>query len=282
MTPEQRLWGSIQKVRRAKQNVRDFDRVTKEFFDSKPYAIETEDHPETGEYFKRLMRLSPIDPQISAVFGDILFNLRSALDYLACQLALLGLPNGTTLNDKALKSVYFPIGDDAANYIARCKTQVVPLRPDAKKLIDEIEPYRGGKGELLWTIRALNDADKHRLLVTAATAVGQMRVQTGHILATAKAMKFPLQMAVIMAQQGGPIIEFHVDRDERISKFPLETGDILFASRLENKPYERVHFILQIALNEPGIIQGKPIVETAKDLVDFVDTLLPLFIDVLS
>lgn len=94
--------------------------------------------------------------------GDIIHNLRSALDHLAMQLALLGNPN---LSDKELKQIEFPIAESPEKYENSKARQLNGIRTDAMHAIDRLKPYKGGNDDL-WNLHVLDIIDKHRTLLT--------------------------------------------------------------------------------------------------------------------
>ena len=107
-------------------------------------------------------------------YRDAIHNLMSALDSLAT--ALISR-NGPPPED-VLKETYFPIhwGKDGldkpktAKFFKRC--------PDAEKYIRRLQPYRHGKGDVLFQIRQLDIMDKHRRIITANTGLFQVQTPT--------------------------------------------------------------------------------------------------------
>jgi hypothetical protein len=96
-----------------------------------------------------------------AIAGDLVHNLRSALDHLANQLVWVGTGQEPT------RQVCFPIAKDFATYEAEKAKKVNGMRELALKHIDNLKPYKGGN-ELLWRIHELENANKHRMLFTVA------------------------------------------------------------------------------------------------------------------
>jgi hypothetical protein len=94
--------------------------------------------------------------------GDVIHNLRAALDHLAQHLALVGCP---ALTDKELRQVEFPIAETPAKYEADKARKVKGMKPEAIERIDRLKPYRGGN-DALWRLHALDNIDKHRTLFT--------------------------------------------------------------------------------------------------------------------
>jgi hypothetical protein len=97
--------------------------------------------------------------------GDIVHNLRAALDHLAQQLALIGCP---TLSQKELRGIEFPIAETLAKYESDKARKVKGMRPEAIEAIDNLRPYKGGN-DSLWQLHALDNIDKHRSLFTFGT-----------------------------------------------------------------------------------------------------------------
>ena len=99
-----------------------------------------------------------------AAAGDVVHNLRSALDHLVYQLAVVGTPR-TEPNRK----VGFPIAKDLKTYEFVKVKKVQGMRPDAIKAIDALQPYKGGcNGDTLWRIHDLDNSNKHRTHFTVA------------------------------------------------------------------------------------------------------------------
>jgi hypothetical protein len=97
--------------------------------------------------------------------GDVVHNLRVALDHLAQQLALIGCP---TLTQKELRGVEFPIAETHAKYESDKARKVKGMRSEAVLAIDTLKPYKGGN-EVLWRLHELDNIDKHRTLFTLGT-----------------------------------------------------------------------------------------------------------------
>ena len=83
------------RVEWAKKHISDLEREVEAFLASEPYEIETKPDPGRPNCVKYYVASISSEPPISIPFiaGDVLFNLRAALDHLAHKLALA---NGTT------------------------------------------------------------------------------------------------------------------------------------------------------------------------------------------
>jgi len=111
----------------------------------------------------------------------------------------------------------------------------------------------------------LNNIEKHRLLLTvgsqtAGMHMGQflsnrLREQRHPSFAALADVIEPLDIALIPADKG----------------FPLKEGFELYIGTVDEKPNPKQKFAFQVALNEPGIIEGKPLLETLHQFASLVE-----------
>jgi hypothetical protein len=151
------------KIERAKKHLRNLETDLIGYGKQHFHASTSYRDPQTGETIRnplKQQRKLPFDALAAA--GDVIHNLRSALDYLAQQLVWAGS------GSEPSRQVQFPISKDAAAYEADKARRVEGMRPKAIKAIDRLKPYKGGN-EALWKIHELNNIDKHRLLFTYAS-----------------------------------------------------------------------------------------------------------------
>jgi hypothetical protein len=143
------------------------ERAKKHFFDTEALARASRKGIGGTPYVKgqrprRGESILIVDIGVLTGAGDIVHNLRSALDHLAWELAKwkTGLP-------KKPNQCCFPIGRSLDNYKAiKRGGAVAGMSPEAKKAIDDLRPYKEGN-EPLWRIHHLDIVDKHRhLLIT--------------------------------------------------------------------------------------------------------------------
>ncbi len=157
MTPDGRLILIRVKIERAKKNLTNLERELIGFGHKEFHAITTDPDTQFQQFGKH--RILPFDALSAA--GDIVHNLRSALDYLANQLVWVGS------GEEPSRQVEFPIAKDAATYERDKARKVEGMCPKTVKAIDALHPYKGGN-DALWKIHALDNIDKHRTLFTYA------------------------------------------------------------------------------------------------------------------
>jgi hypothetical protein len=161
------LRGAYLKIERAKKHISDLDAQRVAFLGTDPYHGIPKFNAEENctEYI--LPSLPAIPDDIPLMLGDAVHNLRSALDYVACELV-------RSVNIEPDRA-YFPISESRKKYKANSGGQTYGMPTEAKNDIDRIRPYLGGNNGF-WLIHKLDIIDKHRLLVTVGMRIGEWSV----------------------------------------------------------------------------------------------------------
>ena len=165
MTADDSIATIRRKTERAKEHLRNLQGEVSAFLATKPYKVGFKRDPDTRKtvYFVAGVAATPVT--LPLIAGDVLQNLRSALDHLAYRLEVVGL--GSDPPDP--RYIAYPICDVEAEYLALRNGRIKSARPDAISAIDATKPYRGGN-DVLWRLHKLNIIDKHRLLLTVGSA----------------------------------------------------------------------------------------------------------------
>ncbi|GAB4352446.1 MAG: hypothetical protein Kow00114_01150 [Kiloniellaceae bacterium] len=145
------------KIERAEAHIRDLQAAVAAFHQTDPYALVREE--KGGKYHYRIRILQPVPTSFALLIGDAIQNLRTALDYAACCLAIQKNP-AANVND-----VSFPIGADLAKFKSSAKDKIRKLTPEARAFIEALKPYQGGN-DAFWRLHRLAVRDRHRLLLT--------------------------------------------------------------------------------------------------------------------
>ena len=261
------------KVDRAKEHLSSLKEAVKAFLDTAPYKIGTKREPHSRKLIYYMASLEPVPWRVSALAGDVLNNLRSALDHLAFQLFFAG----TGKPGDSFKHVYFPIADDAAKFKAKSPRQVRGMGTVAMNAIGALEPYKGGKGHQFWLLHNLNNVDKHRLLIAAGSAFRSVNLGA-HAMALHREFlsQLPDEMDPWVKEGGLPTLDAFFRPADRLC--PLKVGDELLIDAPDAKPNEEIGFRFEIAISEPGIVDGEPIVETLRVFTQLVEGTLSSFI----
>lgn len=279
MNADERLARIGLKIEWAKQHILNLNFQLKAFFDSNPYEIGTQRDPQTRRLIYYVAGVREVPPPISLAAGDIIHNLRGALDHLAFQLYLIG-PGGQA--GGAGSRIYFPIADDVAKYKAEAPRKIKGLAPAAIKAIDAIEPYKGGqtdKSDTLWRLEKMNNIDKHRLLITIGSQFRSVDVggdlQRGLQEAIAKG---PPELATTFGTV--PKMDLFLQPGNR--QFPLKAGDQLFMTPPDAEVDQNRQFRFEVAFGEKQIVEGQPLIETLQHMANMVDNLVISFKPLLS
>jgi hypothetical protein len=245
------------KIKRAKEHITNLESAIHDFYDSNPYQVSTK-RDESRRLIYYLSKVEPTPTCIATIAGDAIQNLRSALDHLAWQLFQIG--TGRTIsNDK----VYFPIADNATEY-NRYLSRLRGMRIDAMTTFKVIQPFKGGKDEKLWVLNKLNIIDKHRLLVTVGSAFQSINLGA-------------YMFAQMKKEFGIPIPKLDAYFKPADNLFPLKAGDELFIDIVDAQESKDLGFRFNIVLNEPGVIDGAPLLDTLNDFSDLVNKTVLLF-----
>ena len=250
------------KIERANKHIRELQAAILAFNATNPHEISAKRDSQMRKLIYYILRAEPVPVEIAMISGDILHNLRSALDHLAYQLFMVGTGG---VGDP--RHVYFPIFDDAAKYKTGAGGKVKGMRQDAVDAIDAIKPYKGGN-DTLWRLHKLDNIDKHRLLITVGASFSNFNV--GQHLGP--------KFAEMMKAQGlpmSPMPDLYISPTDRM--FPLKVGDELFIDAPDAEVNEKINFLFDIAFGEPGVVEGDAIIETLQGMYDLVDNLVSDF-----
>lgn len=150
---------STLKVQRAKRHIQELTDVIDTWNRESPPEWNFElKHSENGEFAVKFDAHLPAIPKVfGAIIGDIIHNLRAALDLMATALVIKTGGNGA--------GVYFPFADDQTNLDDMIKRRNFHRAGDrAVDLLKTLEPYKGGN-LLLRAIHDLDVDDKHRNII---------------------------------------------------------------------------------------------------------------------
>jgi hypothetical protein len=266
-----RLTGVSEKIKRARHHRRELADAIAAFYRERPYVAQQ--IRDDGRF--RIFRAASVGsapPDISILLGEGVHSLRSALDHLAFQLAIVG--NGGALPPKP-KKVYFPIGNDQPNYESRRADPASQgVSAGALNKIDALEPWHDGKGNLFWIIQEINNIDKHRVVLTAAAALHSIH----HIVETPQELLkvhpgFPPVWALQIMSRTTQPQRFIQQRPK--FKFPVEPGDEFRVPLTHGRHPPEIH--LDLAFNEAGVLEGAPLLATVDKMIESVEGLLPTF-----
>jgi hypothetical protein len=146
------------KIQRARKHLAELEFEVAAFIATGPAKFSVESIDENGA--RKIIWNSEISgppEEISAIVGDIIHNLRTALDLMACDMVRAA--------EQSDKDVYFPFSESAEelDYMIR-RRHFDRAGVDAVTLLQSLKPYRNGNTPLR-IIHDLDVHDKHRALI---------------------------------------------------------------------------------------------------------------------
>lgn len=235
------------KVERAKEHIAQLRHVSREFFDTNPYSVEFEPDEERERY---VVRITPREmaPSLhwSAITADAIHNLRSALDIL-WRMAIHG-------RKPAVRNCFFPIYASLQEFEAKQRREPQHGRiQKAVHVLRATRPYKGGN-DMLWTLAALDDRDKHEMLTLT---VGTFR------------------SLLIKAY---PDTVIHLRPEDFMS--PVEEGTVFapLASGFTFSPVDMHHeFVFEITFAAGEMLEGETVLPVLTSCMDEVERVVAAF-----
>lgn len=160
-----RLAGVIEKFNRAKGQFDELRHEMDAFFNKEPSP-----HFSVGEFdldaWEWVMRFQVREEtplRFGVILGDVVHNLRSALDHLICQVTLLDSDG----NADCAKT-QFPIASKSEQQFESMADHRIPdLSPEHRAAVKRMQPYNAGDkapAHSLAVLADLSNADKHRVV----------------------------------------------------------------------------------------------------------------------
>lgn len=260
------LFGSRLKVRRADIHLHELIAAITAFLDRKPYGLLRDFDPQNNLHTVRASIADQPDPAIASIVGDILHNLRAALDHLAVDLTREGFRlKGERMSRTAFDEAGFPVYANRALFETSGSKKIKNWPPVAQTLIAELEPFKDGGHEWstdLWCLHQLDILDKHKMLVPAASLAYDLSWSTGPTEAALKEKGFwnsgPFRLAAY---------------NERT--FPAKDGDVIVAIESADPDFQfNLGANFEVAFGTEQVLDGEPVLITLQRLGRVVDSII--------
>lgn len=236
------------------------------FLDRKPYGLMRDFDPQHNLHTARASIAEQPDPAIASIIGDILHNLRAALDHLAVDLTREGLRlEGKEMSRTAFGEAAFPINADKAGFETNGSKKIKNWPPVAQTLIAELEPFKGGGHEWsadLWCLHQLDILDKHKMLVPAASLASDLSWSIGTTEAVLEEKGFwnsgPFRLAAY---------------NERT--FPAKDGDVIVAIESADPDFQfNLGANFEVVFGTEQVLDGEPVLITLQRIGRMVDSII--------
>jgi len=189
------LAGPLSRLRVTYQEINSLERAIDAACKVDPCTLSYEFDPNERWHICRAKIGKSNDPIWGITVGEILHNLRAALDEIAWKLACIYTPALLTpqiLSDHKLaqhaRQIQFPIflhADNPGNKrgvsafnVTGTKLHLRLIDPSHRALFERHQPYSGNNGgerDPLWILKEMNDTDKHRLIHFTGVALRDLR-----------------------------------------------------------------------------------------------------------
>ncbi len=237
LTAEERLILIRVKIERAKKHLADFDVQAEAFRDAYTHVIGTRKDPQTRQAIQYFTKLPISKFEVLAVAGDVLQNLRSALDHLAFHLVEVGLRR--SIGEKIGKRVAFPIIEKAKEYEGFKTRKIKGARKATIKAIDDLKPYKR-RNSPLWLLHYVNNVDKHRHLIKVGS-------------------------------------DYLFEGEGFNGQYWQKAARPLFRGIFGPEVSRNTKVIVKKALDKSKVVEGQPLFQFLHEIVKFVDDLITSF-----
>ncbi len=259
------LAGTKSKIGRAKKHLADLGAEISAYHGRTPYRIISDRQSKPGHELYRFEFTEAIPCEWGPVVGDIVHNLRGALDTLATAMVVA---NGKTSNS-VIQNTYFPIGATEQVFNEKLPADLRGASEAARAMVKELKPYKGGT-DTFWQLHRLDILDKHTALIP---------VGAGHTNIIWKANFTGLREMMGLTGSGPdvPPVVFNPNK----TQFPLKNGDVVFdygfGDDKDGKFQGEFKFTFDVAFGEGQIIDGQPLIPCIQQFVDFVERTVEIF-----
>ncbi|MGH2500811.1 MAG: hypothetical protein ACRDF0_12090 [Candidatus Limnocylindria bacterium] len=248
--------GPKAKLTRAVEHLDTLRIEAERFLGSDAYSAVRHIDPKNGDHVWRMKIDQPAPVRLGVLLGDVVHNLRSGLDHLAWQLALIRTP--TPRNTTAFPIFFLAnTGPAGKGFNPDGRKTLLDLPEDAQKVIESVQPYQrpGSLSLALWLLYKMSITDKHRFILAP---LGRLR-----------GASIPISHAAPL----GSIVLGMRECDEGGELLRITAGSVCYLHKKEEPS-----FVFQIGVDIPDIT-GRHDVVASLDLMHKAlrDELFPKF-----
>lgn len=263
-----RLAGPKLKVERAKCHIQDFEALAQAFAAQNNYSLVREEDPQTRENVIRLLVKERLPIKMSAIIGDIVHNLRAALDHLVSDLirANEGEPDGDS---------GFPIVTRRKSLKPGSISKIEGVSPRAERFILRLKPYEAGNSNpLLYKLHRLDVEDKHAGIIPVAAATTQVTAQVAMpFMAISETGEMNLMLGGLPPGFKPVMTAAGVPKQFRPVLAVTDNVEIYRSAPGLN---EDIQCSVGIAFGQGKVCEGEPVIETLKQFADLVERVIAI------
>jgi hypothetical protein len=254
------------KLGRAGHHIAELEQVCRTFIEDHPFEAIRAQNLAAGKWEVRVHVNHELPaPILGVIIGDIVHNLRTALDHLIC---LLVAANDPPVNTNTM----FPFAPTEKDWKSARNSRAKGAHEDVLEVLDVLQPYAGGN-DVLYRLHQLDIADKHKLLIASAAQNVRVGVPLASLFKQSQPTAGEGFEAIMREIEQAPQLKFAV-----AEPVPLAHGALLYSSPLAGPPPE-VDFDWEIRLATPEVATeelAKTIMALKAAATAAVDALEPL------
>lgn len=167
----------LAKIGRADEHAKTLKKEILRWRDSNPYMVTRQHNADfTKHFLVAHIGVEPPTVRWTLMLGDVVHNLRSALDHLVYAIAIAESGKNPPPDDDNLM---FPIRATGPGFAKVEKVRLKSLRKEVKTSIEACQPYRRKHPDLpplLLVLDELEKTDKHRLLKLTFSSTAQTNI----------------------------------------------------------------------------------------------------------
>lgn len=145
-----------EKVEWAERQISDLEAGFGAFLNAGHCTWDSTPDPADGNLAIEASCLEPIPLELTLMLGEVINNLRAALDHATGELI------GIDANTQDVK-IIFPVTTKQEDFVTRIR-QIKTRRDDTRAFLMSLEAYQGGTGKLLYALEQLDITSKHAVL----------------------------------------------------------------------------------------------------------------------
>jgi hypothetical protein len=208
---------------------------------------------------------------MGAIVGDVVHNLRSALDVLISQL----YETGTGF--KAPRHLAFPIDDTRHDFESRSLREVERASKDAVEILKGFKPYKLGNPSL-WILQQLNNRDKHHVLTPVFSALRIIKMDfVSAIIGPMSAMFSPQLREEFQKLAPASPITYIPGPPQAFCPLKHDTVLLRLPISIANQLHKYTEFTFDIAFGEGEIVQAQSVMPVLQKLLGMVEGIVQAF-----
>ncbi|MBL8821753.1 MAG: hypothetical protein JNJ77_04130 [Planctomycetia bacterium] len=261
-TKVDRVFGIKQKLNRAQTHLEELIVVVEKFMNENedPYVIEED--IATGAMQYKVKFKTPIPEILPVLIGDVIHNLRCALDHLIWQLVE---SNGQIPHNRTS----FVVCKIKNSYDSAKSNALRGLSNEVLDLFESIQPYNSNSGiQQLTILDDLDNYDKHRKLVVGAVQMLKVVISSMKL--------YPIDQ--LPKEEKDPIsLDLGLSASSKNGSRILKEGDVVATFPKGREYKNQFGFTLRVAFDEPEFVRNELVRLLLLDLFETVESIIKRF-----